>query len=114
MIDIKLVRENPDLIKKICKDKFVEIDVDKFLLLDEKLRRLKKQIDDLNQQSNDAARSQNFELGKKLKKATILLKEKHTKIKVEFDEMLLKFPNPYSEDTPYGKDDSENMVLKKW
>ena len=53
MIDIKLLREKPEIIKGALKKRGVELDVDYLRKLDEKIRALKKEIDDLRRKRNE-------------------------------------------------------------
>jgi seryl-tRNA synthetase len=67
MIDIKLLRNQPELVKKRCDDKFVKVDVDAMIELDQRVRQFKQQIDDLNAQRNIAAANRDIEKGKEIK-----------------------------------------------
>ncbi|MGE0793108.1 MAG: serine--tRNA ligase [Candidatus Woesearchaeota archaeon] len=128
MFDIKLIRENPDLVKNNIKKKFQE---DKLKLVDEvlendiKWRSIKKDIDDLRHERNKIS-SQINEYKKENKDVAELLnqaKQIPTKISnlekkqeelVELNKSLLKqIPNIMHETVPSGKDDSENPVIKE-
>ena len=56
MIDIKLLREKPEIIKEALKKRGVELDVDYLRKLDEKIRALKKEIDDLRRKRNEISK----------------------------------------------------------
>jgi seryl-tRNA synthetase len=129
MIDIKLIRENPELIKENIKKKFqnqkLEL-VDKVTEIDKKWRELKKQADNLRAQRNKISREINQ--AKKLKqeeKAKELIKKakdiprqieqtekKEQELKKELNSVLSQIPNIISDEVPIGKDDSENKVEK--
>jgi seryl-tRNA synthetase len=130
MIDIKLIRENPDLVKKNARKKFSEekaLLVDEVVKLDNKWREFKKQADELRHNRNKI--SENINKAKKEKdekKAAKLIKqakeipgkiqeleEKEKQVKEKIRERMIKIPNIISEKAPVGKDEKENKVIKK-
>src|SRR3989344_4482488 len=115
MLDINLIRKNSGLVKKeIAKKNADPKLVDDFLALDEEWRKLTKEIDDL--------RAEQKKLGgeRKIKEATAIkgkiqsLEQDLRQIEKNREEILWQIPNLPSEDTPVGKDESENKVLRKW
>ncbi len=107
MIDIKILRENPELVKQGAKKKNVDIDVDKILELDKKKRELQRQIDDLrHQQKLEKDRNKAKELKNKIK----TLEERLVKTKTDFEDNFRLIPNLPFDEVPVGKDDSENLV----
>ena len=64
MLDIKFVRENPDIVKKAAKDKNVELDVDGFLRIDKERRDLLKEVEGLKAEKNKVS----DKIGKMMKK----------------------------------------------
>ncbi len=127
MIDIKLIRENPGLVKenirKKAQDEKLAL-VDKIREMDSRWRKLKGEADDLRAERNkiSAEINQAKKTGKDaaalLKKAKgipekIEKKEAETlRLEQETDELLRKLPNIMSEHVPVGKDASENSVIK--
>ncbi|MEI7477453.1 MAG: hypothetical protein WCJ81_02800 [bacterium] len=114
MLDPKYIRENVDLIKKICADKNNKADLDAFVSLYDEVKTLQQQEQDLNAQKNQAAKEQNAELGKQIKTQLQTLAETLPEKQKQLQEILRSIPNTYSDDTPYGKDDTENKVLTTW
>ncbi|MBR6504713.1 MAG: serine--tRNA ligase, partial [Clostridia bacterium] len=131
MIDIKLVRENPELVKENIKKKFQDHKlklVDEVLELDKKTREVKLHGDELRA-SRNALSSQIGSLmreGKKEEAETI--KQEVNKIndelaeneKLEADyseqvkQIMMKIPNIIHESVPLGEDDSKNVEIKKY
>jgi seryl-tRNA synthetase len=112
MLDIKFIRENPQIVKEGCKKKQVEVDIDRLLLLDEKRREYIKSTETLQAEQN--------KLGKKNIKEARKIKEKITeiapgleKIEKEFNNLMFEIPNLPLEDIPVGKDERENVVVKE-
>ncbi|MDO8459663.1 MAG: serine--tRNA ligase [Nanoarchaeota archaeon] len=128
MIDIKLIRENPDFVKDNIKKKF-QTDkvplVDKIKKKDEEWRKLKTEVDNLRAERNKVSKEIN-EAKKSGKSVTVLMKrakeipdkikekeETMAKLEKEIEENLKQIPNIISSKTPIGKDESENKEIKK-
>ena len=130
MLDIRLIREDPNLIKENLKKKFQE---DKIVLVDEILkkdgewRKSKFKADDLRKERNvvskkinDAKKAKDEKAAREfIKKAKEIPKKinkieiKNKKLAVEINEMILQLPNIISKQTPIGKDDSDNKEIRK-
>jgi seryl-tRNA synthetase len=130
MIDIKLIRENPELVKENIKKKFQNEKiplVDDVKKLDEEWRGLKYKEDTLRSKRNKV--SLEISKAKKAqdnKRAEELLKEakeipnelsklgeKRKKLQEDIKEIMYKIPNIIHESVPLGKDDSENVEIEK-
>lgn len=128
MIDIKLIRENPEVIKENVKkkDQLQKLPlVDKIKKLDEDWRKLKIESDNLRAQRNTV--SKEISEAKKAKKdASALLKraqqipdeiaaveEKMAKLEADIDSNLRQLPNIMWKGVPKGKDSSQNVEIKK-
>jgi len=110
MIDIKLLRDNPNKIKKACKDKGADVDIDKILDLDKKKRGLIQEIENMKAEQKKMGKEQ-IEKAKNLKEEIKKLEPELEKIEKEFIELFLKIPNLPLDDVPIGKDESENKVI---
>ena len=127
MIDVKLIRENPDVVKENIKKKFQDpAVVDQFLDVDEQWRNSKKEIDGLRSMRNKLSQDVN-KLKKEGSDASKILEEvkgipgrikKNEEVMKELEmrrmELLLQIPNIMDESVPQGKDESENKELRKW
>lgn len=115
MLDPKYIRDNLDYLKKVCADKNSKgVDLDGFAALYDEVKVLQQTEQDLNTQKNQAAKEQNADLGKQIKTQLQELSETLPIKQKQLQELLRKIPNTYSEDTPLGKDDSENKVIRTW
>ena len=115
MLDIKYIRENADLVKKgIAAKNFDPALVDKVLKLDEDKRKLQAEIENLRAERNVAAKSKDIEKGKKIKEELQKKEPELDKLEKEIQELLYKIPNIPSPQTPIGKDESENKVIRRW
>ncbi|MBU1018386.1 MAG: serine--tRNA ligase [Patescibacteria group bacterium] len=124
MLDPKLIRENPDLIKKTCKQKGIKLDVDKLLQIDEEKREILKQVEALKAEKNKAS-EKIAQLDGEEKKSAIAEMQKVSEeekklipklqeLEAEFLSLALLVPTPQSKETPEGKDDTENVELRTW
>jgi len=124
MIDIKLIRENPKLVKESQKKRgFLEEDVDKIIKLDKEWRQLKEEADNLRSKRNKISQEIN-QAKKEGKKIDFLLKEAKevplllekiesllNQKKDQRDSILKEIPNIIDKSVPVG-DASHNKVLK--
>jgi seryl-tRNA synthetase len=123
MLDITFVKENLALVKKVCTDKNVNVDVDRLVALNLEIAGKKQQIDNLNAERNKLSKSTG---GKPTEEQLTLAKELKEKIHAavetanldilekEYTELLEKLPNIPTSDTPVGKDESGNVVLSQY
>ena len=131
MIDIKLIRENPELVKENIKKKFQDNKlclVDEILALDKENRNVKSYGDELrmNRNSLSSTIGNLMREGKKQEAEDIKIKVNEINLKlienekqeVELSEkikqIMMKIPNILHESVPIGKDDSENVEVQKY
>lgn len=114
MIDMKIVREQPGRVKKACADKNAQVDIHRVLELDAARRTLQGQVDELNRLRKQAAAEKNIQEGKRLKEEAATLQGNLEVVEQEFDELVSHIPNLPSDDTPVGKDETGNVVLRTW
>lgn len=120
MIDIQIVRDNPELVKKKTAEKKIEVDIDQLLKLDAERRDLQQQVDGLRQQRNEI--SEQMKGGKpdqalvdQSKQLKVELADRETlldKTTEEFEVLLRAVPNLSLEHVPVGLTEEENVVTK--
>ena len=111
MIDINLIREQPELVKKgIASKKGDPEIIDRILKVDETKRQL---IEKWRQERNKLTR-EDIEQGKKIKEMLKKLEPDLTAVEEELKGLLYQLPNPPAPDVPNGKDESENVELRRW
>ena len=131
MIDINLLRSNPDLVKENIKKKFQDKKlplVDEILELDAKRRDLQKEGDSLRAMRNALSsligklmKEKNTEEAEKVKAEVVVNNNRIAEIEKETEEVsallkqkMMSIPNIIADDVPIGKDDSENVERKKF
>ena len=131
MIDIKLIREQRDLVRQNIKKKFQDEKlplVDEIYELDKKFRNTKKEADDLRSQKNKLSdkigslmREGKKEEGLKIKEEIgaisfkiANLENEEERLEQEIKEKMMLIPQIIDESVPIGKDDSENVELERF
>jgi len=126
MLDLKFIRQNPELVKEAVKNKNEKADIDRLLQLDEErrqiiqeveeLRRLKNevsaQINQLKKQKQDA--SDKIAEMRKVADRTKALDEKLRSVQQAIQDILIWVPNIPHESVPIGPDESFNQEVKRW
>ena len=131
MIDINLIRNNPELVKENIKKKFQDEKlpmVDKVIDLDKKARALQQEGDDLRAKRNSYSsqigammREKQIDKANELKNIVKANNESIENIDLQLQELneeiksiMMKIPNIIADDVPVGRDDSENVELEKF
>ena len=131
MIDIKLIRENPELVKENIKKKFQDeklVLVDEVKKFDEDYRAIRTKADDLRAQRNNTSkqigtlmREGKKEEAEKVKtevanigQEIIDCEAKELEYEEEIRKRMLVIPNIIDDSVPIGKDDSENVELEQF
>ena len=131
MLDIRFVRENPDVVKQNIRNKFQDSKlplVNEVIELDERARELKTKGDSLRAEKNKLSKQIGACMAKGMKDEAEELKRRVTadaeeleameKEQTELDEKIKKImmtiPNIIDESVPIGKDDSENVEVQKF
>ncbi len=126
MIDPKIIKERPEIIRKMLSDRHVSFDLDLMLSLDSKRREMITKTDDLrklkNKMGGDIAAKkksgQNAESliteMQKVSQELQKLESDQVKTEQEFDKLVMTLPNLIHESVPIGIDDSANVVIKSW
>lgn len=130
MLDIKLIRENPTAVQERLNLRG-EYDLQPILTLDEQRRQLEQERIVLQTRSNDIGKLVGEKIksgcdpkaeeikalreeGQQLKVKLSELEPKEKEIDVQITQLLLPIPNLPSESTPVGKDEQENVEIRRW
>lgn len=128
MLDIKFIRENPQLVKEKSNQKGYQVDVEKLLIIDEDRRQLIEGIDQIRQERNkwSSLKSPNLphtlkkgdesirDQGKKLKDQLKSKEDQLEKLQEEYNALIREVPNMPLDDVLVGKDESENKPVRHW
>ncbi len=124
MLDINLIREQPDVVRKALKDRQMDASpVDEILQLDQKRRALLSEVEKLKAERNAASKEigkmkDEVEREKKIKAMRLVgdkisaLDNEVAEVDAQLSSVTATIPNVPDPRTPYGKDDSENVVLR--
>ena len=128
MLDIKILRENPQLVKDAMKKRNKDMDalVDEVLAIDVQRRELTVKLDQLKQEQNAASReipkikkeggdisaimARMNEIKETVKSGDVQL----TELEAKQQKIMYEFPNIPNPTIPVGKDDSDNVEIRRW
>ncbi len=126
MLDIKLIRENPEKINELLKRRNPELSIDTIIAIDADRRKVQAQADELrakrksesqkigmmkkNGENTDAIQEEVRKLGDEVK----ALEEKQVELDNIQRDMLLRTPNTPDESTPIGTSEDDNIPVKYW
>lgn len=126
MLDIKILRDRPDDVRKALARRHGDFPIDELLQLDSELRSAVEESESLNRRSNEianlfktgqAAKDQIDALkqeSKDIKKRSGDVEEKKRELEAKRDAVLLSIPNTPDASVPDGKDETENAEIKRW
>jgi len=125
MLDMKMIRENPENIRKMLKDRDVQFDLDLLLDLDKKRREMIISTDELRKKKNEMsikiseAKKTGSEVTPIIQEMQLVsqelakLEEVQHETELEYSKLALTIPNVLHESVPCG-DDSANKEIRKW
>jgi seryl-tRNA synthetase len=123
MIDIKEIRENPERFKKAAKDKKIEVDIERLLAVDAEILAAKQRLQNIATEKNRIGKLIPKSTGQekqdvlaqlaKLKADEPPAEEKIKQLQPEFEALMLLVAQPADDNVPLGKDDTENVELRK-
>ena len=128
MLDIKLIRENPDRVKQAMKNRNGDYDeiIDRVLACDEKRRELNSKADALKAKQNQASKhipqikKQGGDVSAILAEMNEIKAEikgmdaEIAQVEAEQKELILSIPNIPNETVPIGKSDADNVEIRRW
>ncbi|MDR2416517.1 MAG: hypothetical protein LBD75_08230 [Candidatus Peribacteria bacterium] len=113
MLELKKVRERLDQYQSDLKKRGSMLDVGSILALDDQRKSLQQQMDALKFQQKELASKQDYEGAKALKTDIQSLETKYTELLKKLNTQLLTMPNFISPRVPAGKDETENVEIRK-
>jgi len=123
MIDIKLLRETPEAYIQAAKDKRIEADIPRLLEIDGRLRELRAKLQDITTEKNKTGKAVPRLSGEEKEAALARLSQMKQQeeqfndeikaLQPEFDALVLQVPQPADRDVPVGRDDTENVELRR-
>jgi len=124
MLDIKFIRQNPDIIKEGCRKKQVKVDIDRLLEVDKKRREVLQALEDMRAQKNKSSKEISGTKVEKEKQKIILKMRELDKnsdrlngdlkeLNEEFKKLMFQIPNLPLADVPVGENEKDNVVLKE-
>jgi seryl-tRNA synthetase len=126
MLDINYIKENREFIIEVVKNKKVELDIDYLLSIYEQRQNLLQEIESLRADKNIVSEQMKLmstlsedekkaliQKGKDIKDKLSQLDSEFVKVDEIYSDLMYKVPNTYSDDTPIGLTEDENVVLRQ-
>jgi seryl-tRNA synthetase len=124
VLDLKFIRAHAAAVQAGAAKKRIPIDLDKLLEVDARARELSGRLDVLRAAQNEASkaigkappadRAKLAELQKQKKSELKAEEDRFAALEAELHTLLLRIPNVPADDVPEGKDDTENVEVKRW
>lgn len=114
MLDINFIRANAEKVKKAVYEKYMEVDIDELLKIDDKRRELLAQVEQLRHRRNEVAKKRDIEEGQKIKAELESLEQSLKSEEDRFHHLMQFVPNIPSEDSPKGPNSDSNKEISKW
>jgi seryl-tRNA synthetase len=123
VLDIKLIRDNPEIVREAMKKRGESTSLDQIMSLDEQRRQLLHEMETHRAHRNEVSK----QLGKMADKPAKLIAEMRqlgekvtsleaeiSRVESELNDFLLRLPNIPAADVPVGKDTQDNIVVRSW
>lgn len=115
MLDIRVIRENPEKVKEgVAAKGFDGKVVDKLLKVDGERLELLREVEDLRAERNKVAKEKNIEKGKEIKGKLQKTEPKLREAEEEIEKLLQDLPNLPEDGVPDGKGEEDNVERSKW
>ncbi|MBI2951139.1 serine--tRNA ligase, partial [bacterium] len=124
MLDLRFIRENPDLVKEGARKKRIDADIDGLLALDARAREIRTRLDNLRAERNRGSEQVPRLQGEEKQKAIDRMKEvsnevkalepEHKALEEQISALLLTVPNPPGGDVPLGETEADNVEVRRW
>ena len=124
MLDIRFIREQPDVVQAGARKKHIDVDVRELLEVDEQRRRLLGRVEELKAQRNRMSKEIAALEGEPRQAAIAAMKEVAAESRglegslrdaqAAYEALMLRVPNVPADEVPEGETDADNVVVKTW
>ncbi|MGP8079318.1 MAG: serine--tRNA ligase [Dehalococcoidales bacterium] len=117
MLDIKFIRENPDIVRQAILNRHDKAPLDEILQLDSERRQKMTELEDLRRNRKQAAKERQADAAEEGRALRTKIHDLEEAVKIldgSLHDLLLNLPNIPDASVPIGKDDSENPVVRTW
>ena len=126
MLDPKIIREEPEIIRKMLKNRAIDFDFDGLVQFDKQRRELIIKTDELRKKRNDVSleiaqkkkagqdSAPLLEMMKEVSQKLEEMEKTQNKVELDYKKLALTIPNLIHESVPIGADQTANKEIKKW
>ncbi|ARU62083.1 serine--tRNA ligase [Tumebacillus avium] len=127
MLDIRYIRENPEVVQRVAKQKGIEVSIDDLLSFDAERRRILQDLEQYRMQRNQMSQmmpqlakqgkkeemEQTKEQVRRINADITLLETSLNDVEANLRDLMLRVPNIISPDTPIGESDADNVEVRR-
>ncbi|MDO8671695.1 MAG: serine--tRNA ligase [Dehalococcoidia bacterium] len=123
MLSLQLVRDNPEIVRQALADRYTSAPLDEIIALDDRRRKLLQESETLKARRNEVSK----QIGRMKDKPPAIMAEMRevgdrvrdldagiTAVEGELNALLLQIPNIPHSTVPVGKDETENVIIRRW
>jgi seryl-tRNA synthetase len=119
MLDIKLVRENPELVRKAVENRHDKAPLDELLITDSERRKKTTELEELRRVHKETSKQRqqdqaSLEAGRQRRDKMKALEEEVTRLDEKIKELMLQIPNIPQPSVPVGASSEDNIILRSW
>ena len=119
MLDIKLVRENPELVRKAVENRHDKAPLDELLITDSERRKKTTELEELRRVHKETSKQRqqdqaSLEAGRQRRDQMKALEEEVTRLDEKIKELMLQIPNIPQPSVPVGASSEDNIILRSW
>ncbi|OGY21726.1 MAG: serine--tRNA ligase [Candidatus Woykebacteria bacterium GWB1_45_5] len=114
MLDIRFIRENKSEVEKMLQKRGVKLDLDHVIEIDDERKKLIGEVESLRHTRKEVADKKDIKKGREIKEKLAKAEAALAAVEEELNEYLDKVPNMLDKSVPEGKDENDNVEIKRW
>ncbi|OGY25348.1 MAG: serine--tRNA ligase [Candidatus Woykebacteria bacterium RBG_16_44_10] len=114
MLDIKFIRENKKEVEKMLQKRNMKLDLDHTIEIDDERKKLIGEVESLRHTRKEVAEKKDIKKGREIKEKLPKKEAALAAVEEELNEYLDKVPNELEKEVPEGKDENDNVEIKRW
>jgi seryl-tRNA synthetase len=114
MLDIKFIRENKGKVEEMLRKRQVKLDLNHVIEIDDERKKLIGEVESLRHTRKEVAEKKDIKKGREIKEKLPKKEAALAAVEEELNEYLDKVPNELEKEVPEGKDENDNVEIKRW
>src|SRR4030042_5370178 len=114
MLDIRFIRENKSKVEEMLRKRQVKLDLVHIVEIDDERKKLIGEVESLRHTRKEVAEKKDIKKGREIKEKLTKKEAALAAVEEELNEYLDKVPNELEKEVPEGKDENDNVEIKRW